>query len=168
MKIEQIYTSCLSQASYFIENNGEAIVIDPIREVDQYIEKAKSNGCKIKYVFQTHFHADFVSGHITLSKLTNAPIVYGPNADPDYECIIASDGDFYEIGKIKIKVLHTPGHTLESCSYLLYNDYFPSFLNILLSYFAPHISKRLLIENSNQSLEAQRHRLITHLYSCRP
>ena len=122
MKIEQIYTSCLSQASYFIENNGEAIVIDPIREVDQYIKRAKSSGCKIKYVFQTHFHADFVSGHITLSKKTNAQIVYGPNANPDYECIIASDGDFFEIGNLKIEVLHTPGHTLESCSYLLYNE----------------------------------------------
>ena len=122
MKIEQIYTSCLSQASYFVENNGEAIVIDPIREVDQYIKRAKSNGCKIKYIFQTHFHADFVSGHVTLSKKTNAQIVYGPNANPDYECIIASDGDFFEIGNLKIEVLHTPGHTLESCSYLLYNE----------------------------------------------
>ena len=122
MKIEQIYTSCLSQASYFIENNGEAIVIDPIREVDQYIKRAKSSGCKIKYVFQTHFHADFVSGHVTLSKKTNAQIVYGPNANPDYECIIASDGDFFEIGNLRIEVLHTPGHTLESCSYLLYNE----------------------------------------------
>ena len=122
MKIEQIYTSCLSQASYFIENNGEAIVIDPIREVDQYIKRAKSSGCKIKYVFQTHFHADFVSGHLTLSKKTNAQIVYGPNANPDYECIIASDGDFFGIGNLKIEVLHTPGHTLESCSYLLYDE----------------------------------------------
>ena len=104
MKIEQIYTSCLSQASYFVENNGEAIVIDPIREVDQYIKRAKSNGCKIKYVFQTHFHADFVSGHVTLSKKTNAQIVYGPNANPDYECIIASDGDFFEIGNLRIEV----------------------------------------------------------------
>ena len=122
MKVEQIYTSCLSQASYFIENNGEAIVIDPIREVDQYIKRAKSSRCKIKYVFQTHFHADFVSGHVTLSKKTNAQIVYGPNANPDYECVIASDGDFFEIGNLKIEVLHTPGHTLESCSYLLYNE----------------------------------------------
>jgi glyoxylase-like metal-dependent hydrolase (beta-lactamase superfamily II)/rhodanese-related sulfurtransferase len=122
MKIEQIYTSCLSQASYFVENNGEAIVIDPIREVDQYIKKAKSYGCKIKYIFQTHFHADFVSGHVTLSKKTNAQIVYGPNANPSYECIIASDGDFFEIGNLKIEVIHTPGHTLESCSYLIYNE----------------------------------------------
>ncbi len=122
MKIEQIYTSCLSQASYFVENNGVAIVIDPIREVDQYIKRAKSNGSKIKYIFQTHFHADFVSGHVTLSNKTNAQIVYGPNAKPDYECIIASDGDFFEIGNLKIEVLHTPGHTLESCSYLLYNE----------------------------------------------
>ena len=122
MKIEQIYTSCLSQASYFVENNGVAIVIDPIREVDQFIKRAKSNGSKIKYIFQTHFHADFVSGHVTLSNKTNAQIVYGPNAKPDYECIIASDGDFFEIGNLKIEVLHTPGHTLESCSYLLYNE----------------------------------------------
>ena len=122
MKIEQIYTSCLSQASYFVENNGVAIIIDPIREVEQYIQKAKSRGAKIKYIFQTHFHADFVSGHITLSKMTDAPIIYGPNAKPDYKCIIAADGEFFEIGKIKIKVLHTPGHTLESCSYLLFNE----------------------------------------------
>ena len=122
MKIEQIYTSCLSQASYFIESDGEAVVIDPIREVKQYLDIANARGCEIKYIFQTHFHADFVSGHITLSKKTNAPIVYGPNANPDYKCIIASDGDFFELGKIKIKVLHTPGHTLESCSYLLYNE----------------------------------------------
>ena len=122
MKIDQIYTKCISQASYFIENNGEAAVIDPIREVDQYIQMAKSKKCKIKYVFQTHFHADFVSGHLTLSKLTDAPIVYGPKADPEYDCIIASEGDLFEIGKIKIKVLHTPGHTLESCSYIVYNE----------------------------------------------
>ncbi len=122
MKVEQIYTSCLSQASYFVENNGEAIVIDPIREVDQYIDMAKTNGCIIKYIFQTHFHADFVSGHVTLSKKTNAQIVYGPNANPDYKCIIASDGHFFEIGNLKMEVLHTPGHTLESCSYLLYNE----------------------------------------------
>ncbi len=122
MKIDQIYTKCLSQASYFIENNGEAAVIDPIREVNQYIEIAKSKKCKIKYVLQTHFHADFVSGHLTLSKLTGAPIVYGPNADPQYDCIISSEGDLFQIGKIKIEVLHTPGHTLESCSFLLYNE----------------------------------------------
>ena len=84
MKIEQIYTSCLSQASYFVENNGVAIIIDPIREVQQYIQKAKSRGAKIKYIFQTHFHADFVSGHLTLSMMTDAPIIYGPNAKPDY------------------------------------------------------------------------------------
>ena len=99
MKIEQIYTSCLSQASYFIESDGEAVVIDPIREVKQYLDIANARGCEIKYIFQTHFHADFVSGHITLSKKTNAPIVYGPNANPDYKCIIASDGDFFELGK---------------------------------------------------------------------
>ena len=122
MNIEQIYTSCLSQASYFIEDSGEAAIIDPIRKVDEYIDKANYSKSKIKYVFQTHFHADFVSGHLTLSKMTGAPIVYGPNAKPDYDCIVSSDGDLFKIGKLKIKVIHTPGHTLESCSYLLYNE----------------------------------------------
>jgi len=122
MNIEQIYTSCLSQASYFIEDSGEAAIIDPIRKVDEYIDKANYSKSKIKYVFQTHFHADFVSGHLTLSKMTGAPIVYGPNAEPDYDCIVSSEGDLFKIGKLKIKVIHTPGHTLESCSYLLYNE----------------------------------------------
>ena len=122
MKIEQIYTSCLSQASYFISSDGEAAVIDPIREVGQYIKMAESTSCEIKYIFQTHFHADFVSGHLTLSKITDAPIVYGPNADPSYKCIISSDGDFFDIGKCKIKVIHTPGHTLESCSFVIFNE----------------------------------------------
>ena len=122
MNIEQIYTSCLSQASYFIEDSGEAAIIDPIRKVDEYIDKANYSKSKIKYVFQTHFHADFVSGHLTLSKRTGAPIVYGPNAEPDYDCIVSSEGDLFKIGKLKIKVIHTPGHTLESCSYLLYNE----------------------------------------------
>ena len=122
MKIKQIYTKCLSQASYFVESNGEAAVIDPIREVDQYMQMAKSMRCDIKYIFQTHFHADFVSGHLTLSKLTDAPIVYGPNADPEYESIISNDGDIFKLGKVKFKIIHTPGHTLESCSYLLFDE----------------------------------------------
>ena len=117
--IEQIYTSCLSQASYYIESNGEAAVIDPSRETNHFIEKAKKSNSEIKFIFQTHFHADFVSGHLTLSRKTKSPIVYGPNADPKYDAIIASDGDIFEIGKIKIKVIHTPGHTLESTSFLL-------------------------------------------------
>ena len=122
MKIEQIYTKCLSQASYFIESNGEAAVIDPIREVKQYLDKANSSNSKIKYIFQTHFHADFVSGHITLSEMTNAQIVYGPKADPSYDAIISNEGDFFEIGKIKLQVIHTPGHTLESSSFLLFDE----------------------------------------------
>ncbi len=117
--VEQIYTSCLSQASYYIESNGEAAVIDPSRETNHFIEKANKSKSTIKYIFQTHFHADFVSGHLTLSRKTKSPIVYGPNADPKYDAIIASDGDIFEIGKIKIKVIHTPGHTLESTSFLL-------------------------------------------------
>ena len=119
MIVEQFYTSCLSQASYYIECSGEVAIIDPSREVDHFIEKASSTNSKIKYIFQTHFHADFVSGHLTLSKLTDAPIVYGPNADPLYECVISKDGDTFRLGDCNIKVIHTPGHTLESTSYLL-------------------------------------------------
>ena len=105
MKVEQIYTSCLSQASYYIESDGEAVVIDPLREVDQYIQKAKNSSSKIKFILQTHFHADFVSGHISLSKLTGAPIVYGPNADPSYEVIIANDNDVFKFGKVYVKLI---------------------------------------------------------------
>ena len=119
MKVEQIYTGCLSQGSYYIESEGEAIIIDPLREVDQYIEKAKSQNVKIKYVFETHFHADFVSGHLTLSKQANAPIVFGPNADPEYDAIISKDGQVFKIGNSSITVMHTPGHTMESTTYLL-------------------------------------------------
>ena len=122
MLVEQIYTSCLSQASYYIESNGEAAVIDPSRDTDHFIEKAKKSNSEIKFIFQTHFHADFVSGHLTLSRMTESPIVYGPNADPKYDAIIASDGDIFKIGKIKIKLIHTPGHTLESTSYLLFDQ----------------------------------------------
>ncbi len=120
--IEQVYTSCLSQASYYIESKGEAAVIDPSRDTEHFIEKAKKSNSEIKFIFQTHFHADFVSGHLTLSKITDSPIVYGPNADPKYDAIIAGDGDIFEIGKIKIKVIHTPGHTLESTSFLLIDE----------------------------------------------
>ena len=122
MLVEQIYTSCLSQASYYIESNGEAAVIDPSRDTDHFMEKAKKSKSEIKFIFQTHFHADFVSGHLTLSRITESPIVYGPNADPKYDAIIASDGDIFKIGKIKIKLIHTPGHTLESTSYLLFDQ----------------------------------------------
>lgn len=119
MIIEQIYTGCLSQGAYYIESNGEAAIIDPLREVDQYILKAKKNKASIKYIFETHFHADFVSGHLTLSKKTNAPIIYGPNASTSYESINAKDGQIFNLGEISIQVLHTPGHTMESSCYLL-------------------------------------------------
>ena len=119
MIIEQIYTGCLSHGAYYIESNGEAAIIDPLREVDQYILKAKKNNANIKYIFETHFHADFVSGHLTLSKKTNAPIIYGPNANTSFESISAKDGQRFDLGEISIEVLHTPGHTMESSCYLL-------------------------------------------------
>ena len=119
MIVEQIYTGCLSQGAYYIESSGEAAIIDPLREVSEYIEKAIANNSKIKYVFETHFHADFVSGHLTLSKATGAPIVFGPNANPHYKSIIATDNQVFKIGDCSITVIHTPGHTIESTTYLL-------------------------------------------------
>ncbi|MFZ9386761.1 MAG: MBL fold metallo-hydrolase [Chitinophagaceae bacterium] len=122
MKVEQIYTGCLAQGAYYIESDGEAAVIDPLREVEPYIRKAESNNAKIKYVFETHFHADFVSGHLDLSKKTGAPIVYGPNAKPAFEALIAEDGQEFKLGRATLKVLHTPGHTMESTCYLLTDE----------------------------------------------
>ena len=122
MKIEQIYTGCLAQGAYFVESNGEAVVIDPLREVQPYIEKAEQNGVEIKYVFETHFHADFVSGHLDLSKKTGAPIVYGPTANPEFEAHIAKDGEIFKVGNITFEVLHTPGHTMESTCYLMKDE----------------------------------------------
>ncbi|WP_159472809.1 rhodanese-like domain-containing protein [Dyadobacter sp. 3J3] len=119
MKIEQIYTGCLAQGAYFISSNGEAAVIDPLREVAPYIEKAAKSNLKIKYVFETHFHADFVSGHIDLAEKTGAEIVYGPKAKTGFKAHIATDGEVFKLGDISIKVLHTPGHTMESACYLL-------------------------------------------------
>lgn len=119
MKIEQIYTGCLAQGAYYIESKGEVAIIDPLRETTPYLKKAKEDQAKIKYIFETHFHADFVSGHLTLSKQTGAPIVYGPNANPDFEVLLAKDGQEFPLGDITLKVLHTPGHTLESTTYLL-------------------------------------------------
>ncbi|WP_276132460.1 MBL fold metallo-hydrolase [Polluticoccus soli] len=119
MKVEQIYTGCLAQGAYYIENNGEVAIIDPLREVAPYIEKANKDNSSIKYVFETHFHADFVSGHIDLSKKTGAPIIYGPMANPGFDAIIAKDGQEFKLGDATIKVLHTPGHTMESTCYLL-------------------------------------------------
>lgn len=122
MRVEQIYTGCLAQGAYYIESAGECVIIDPLREVQTYIDKAKENGVKIKYILETHFHADFVSGHLELSKKVNAPIVYGPTASPAFEAIIATDGQILEVGDVKIKVLHTPGHTMESTCYLLFDE----------------------------------------------
>ena len=119
MKIEQIYTGCLAQGAYYIESNGEVAIIDPLREVQPYINKATENGGKIKFIFETHFHADFVSGHVTLAQKTGAPIVYGPNANPTFEAHIAKDGEVFQLGEITITCLHTPGHTMESSCYLL-------------------------------------------------
>lgn len=122
MKIEQIYTGCLAQGAYYIESDGEAAVIDPLREYAPYLKRAEDSGAKIKYVFETHFHADFVSGHVDLAEKTGATIVYGPNATPAYQVHIAKDEELFSIGKLKIKVLHTPGHTLESSCYLLFDE----------------------------------------------
>ncbi|MES2836114.1 MAG: MBL fold metallo-hydrolase [Bacteroidota bacterium] len=122
MKIEQIYTGCLAQGAYYITSNGEAAIIDPLREVQPYIDRATRDGVKIKYIFETHFHADFVSGHLDLSKKTDAPIIYGPTAKPEFKAIIAEDGEVFNLGNIKIKVLHTPGHTLESSVFLLIDE----------------------------------------------
>ena len=122
MKIEQIYTGCLAQGAYYIESEGEAVVIDPLREVQPYIDRAAKDGASIKYVFETHFHADFVSGHLDLSKKTGAPIVYGPTAKPDFEAITATDGQQFKVGNITFTVLHTPGHTMESTCYLLSDE----------------------------------------------
>ena len=119
MKIEQIYTGCLAQGAYYIESNGEAAIIDPLREVQPYIELAEKRNAEIKYIFETHFHADFVSGHLTLSEKTGAPIIYGPLADPQFEALIAEDNQSFPLGEVTIQVLHTPGHTMESTTYLL-------------------------------------------------
>ncbi len=122
MKIEQIYTGCLAQGAYYIESDGEVAIIDPLREVKGYIAKAKEDKAQIKYIFETHFHADFVSGHLTLSKETGAPIIYGPTANPTFKATIAKDEQEFKLGKISIKALHTPGHTMESTTYLLKDE----------------------------------------------
>lgn len=122
MNIEQIYTGCLAQGAYYITSNGEAAIIDPLRETQPYIERLEKEGVKVKYIFETHFHADFVSGHLDLAKKTDAAIVYGPTAQPEFESIIAEDGQVFELGNVKIKVLHTPGHTMESSCFLLMDE----------------------------------------------
>ncbi|MCT3775083.1 MBL fold metallo-hydrolase, partial [Elizabethkingia anophelis] len=122
MKVEQIYTGCLAQGAYYIVSQGEAVIIDPLREVQPYLDKLQQDNAKLKYILETHFHADFVSGHVDLSDKTGASIVYGPTAKPEFEAIIAKDEEIFEIGDIKIKVLHTPGHTMESSCYLLIDE----------------------------------------------
>ncbi len=122
MKVEQIYTGCLAEAAYYIESNGEAVIIDPLRETEPYIERAKADNAKIKYVLETHFHADFVSGHLDLANKTGATIVYGPTAQPNFDAHIATDGEVLNVGNITIKVLHTPGHTMESSTFLLKDE----------------------------------------------
>ncbi|MEN8790316.1 MAG: MBL fold metallo-hydrolase [Flavobacteriaceae bacterium] len=122
MNIEQMYTGCLAQGAYYIESEGEVAIIDPLREVDPYLEKAKEDSADIKYIFETHFHADFVSGHVTLAKKTGAPIIFGPMANPEFKALIAEDGQEFKLGKIVIKALHTPGHTMESTTYLLKDE----------------------------------------------
>jgi len=122
MTIEQIYTGCLAQGAYYITDNGEAAIIDPLREVQPYLNRLQRDGVKLKYIFETHFHADFVSGHVDLSRKTSAPIIYGPNAICEFDCISAKDEQVFELGKIKIKVLHTPGHTMESTCFLLLDE----------------------------------------------
>src|SRR4249920_2180276 len=122
MFIEQLYTGCLSEAAYYIESEGEAAIIDPLRDIDEYLFLANERKTKIKYIFETHFHADFVSGHIDLGKVTGAPIVYGPKTETKFPVLVAKDGEKFSIGKITIEVLHTPGHTLESSCYLLKDE----------------------------------------------
>ncbi|MES2690865.1 MAG: MBL fold metallo-hydrolase, partial [Bacteroidota bacterium] len=122
MHIQQLYTTCLAQAAYYIESNGEAAIIDPLRDYDAYITLARERGATIKYIFETHFHADFVSGHIDLAKKTGATIVYGPTTQTAYDVHVASDGETLPLGNISLKVLHTPGHTPESSCYLLSDE----------------------------------------------
>ncbi len=121
MTVEQIYTGCLAQGAYYIRSGNEAVIIDPLREIDSYIEKAENEGAKIKYILETHFHADFVSGHVDLAAKTGATIVYGPTANPKFKAHIAKDGEELKVGELTIKILHTPGHTMESTTYLLKN-----------------------------------------------
>lgn len=122
MKFQQIYTGCIAHAAYYLESDGEAAIFDPLREVQPYIDRAKEDGATIKYVFETHFHADFVSGHLDLAAKTGATIVYGPTAKPGFEALVATDGEVFQVGKAKVKVIHTPGHTMESTTYLLIDE----------------------------------------------
>ena len=122
MKVEQIYTGCLAQGAYYIASKGEAAIVDPLREVQPYIDRAEKDGVRIKYIFETHFHADFVSGHVDLTRKTGATIVYGPTANPGFEAKVAQDGELFKIGDLTVKAMHTPGHTMESTTYLLMDE----------------------------------------------
>jgi hydroxyacylglutathione hydrolase len=122
MYVEQLYTGCLAEAAYYIESDGEAAIIDPMREIEPYLEMLEKRGAKLKYVLETHFHADFVSGHLDLAKQTGAKLIFGPTASPNYSSYVAEDGERFELGKIEIQVLHTPGHTMESSTYLLIDE----------------------------------------------
>ena len=122
MIIKQIYTNCLSQASYYIESKGESIIIDPIRDIEEYDELINKNNSELKFILETHFHADFISGHIELSNKYNVPIIFGPHADTNFNSINKEDGEIIKLGDIQIKVIHTPGHTLESVCYLLFDE----------------------------------------------
>ncbi|HYO23308.1 MAG TPA: MBL fold metallo-hydrolase, partial [Flavisolibacter sp.] len=122
MFVKQLYTNCLSEAAYFIESGGEAAVVDPLRDIDGYIQLAKDRNATIKYIFETHFHADFVSGHLDLAKATGATIVYGPDTETAFSVQVAKDGEIFRLGKLSIEALHTPGHTLESTCYLLKDE----------------------------------------------
>ncbi|MEQ8424838.1 MAG: MBL fold metallo-hydrolase, partial [Cyclobacteriaceae bacterium] len=122
MQVEQIYTGCLAQGAYYIESEGEIAIVDPLRETRPYLDRAKKSNGKIKYILETHFHADFVSGHVDLAKKTGGTIVFGPTAKPKFDCHIAKDGEELQVGKVTIKVLHTPGHTTESTTYLLRDE----------------------------------------------
>lgn len=122
MKLQQIYTGCIAHAAYYLESDGEAAIFDPLREVQPYIDRTAADGAKIKYVFETHFHADFVSGHLDLAKKTGATIVYGPTAKPGFSAHVATDGEVFQVGRVKVKAIHTPGHTLESTTYLVIDE----------------------------------------------
>ena len=122
MKIEQIYTGCIAQAAYYLESNGEAAIFDPLREVQPYLDRANKDQATVKYIFETHFHADFVSGHLDLAQKSGGTIVYGPLAKPEFDAHIATDGEVFQVGAYRIQALHTPGHTMESTCYLLFDE----------------------------------------------
>ena len=154
MKIEQIYTGCLAEAAYYIESNGEAVIIDPLREVQPYIKKAKDAGATIKYIFETHFHADFVSGHIDLAKQSGATIIYGPTAKTTFDSHIATDGEEFKIGELTIRALHTPGHTPESTTYLLLDkDNQPYCIFSGDTLFIGDVGRPDLVQKGTQSME---------------